>query len=197
MKGETLFDDDSGRLQVYRNWCPDAESWQQRLQQQLHWRQGRVRVYGREHATPRLESWFGALAVRYRYSGQTLVAEGWPELVKPLVAAVCDTTEVAFNAVLANWYRDGNDRMGWHADNEAELGSNPPVASVSLGARRDFRLRRNSDHRHTLSLALGAGDLLLMDGALQHHWQHCVPKRAQAQARISLTFRRVIQATMS
>ena len=192
--GETLFDDDSGRLQVYRNWCADAESWQQRLQHELNWRQGQVRVYGREHATPRLESWFGAAGVHYRYSGQTLVADGWPDTVKPLIDAVCDTTEVAFNAVLANWYRNGDDRMGWHADNEAELGTNPPVASLSLGARRDFRLRRNSDHRQTINLALGEGDLLLMDGALQHHWQHCVPKRARAEARMSLTFRRVIFA---
>lgn len=195
--GETLFDDDSGRLQVYRNWCADAESWCRRLQTQLPWRQGRVRVYGREHDTPRLESWFGAAGVRYRYSGQTLIADGWPEAVVELVAAVRATTAIDFNAVLANWYRHGDDRMGWHADNEAELGPNPPVASLSLGARRDFRLRRKNDHRQTVTVALGEGDLLLMSGALQHHWQHCVPKRAQANARLSLTFRRVIGAENS
>lgn len=177
---------------MYRNWCADAERWQQRLQHELDWRQGRVRVYGREHLTPRLESWFGAAGVVYRYSGQTLQASGWPPAVAPLVEAVCATTGIDFNAVLANWYRDGADRMGWHADNEAELGTNPPVASLSFGAPRDFRLRRNADHKQTLSVALGNGDLLLMSGALQHHWQHSVPKRAHAGPRLSLTFRRVL-----
>lgn len=174
---------------MYRNWCADADLWRDRLKQGLAWRSGRVRVFGREHPTPRLEAWFGAAGVRYRYSGQTLVADGWPERIRPLVEAVQAATGEPFNAVLGNWYRDGGDRMGWHSDDEAELGPDPAVASLSLGERRDFRLRLKADHRRTLSIALGEGDLLLMAGALQHHWQHAVPRRARSGERISLTFR--------
>lgn len=177
---------------MYRNWCADSQWWLQSLVDGLAWRQGRVRVFGREHPIPRLEAWFGAEGVRYRYSGQTLEATGWPALVEPLVEAVCEQAEEPFNAVLANWYRSGGDKMGWHADNEPELGANPVVASLSLGARRDFRLRRNEDHRQTITVGLGEGDLLIMGGALQHHWQHSVPKRANAEDRVSLTFRKIL-----
>lgn len=176
---------------MYRNWCRDADLWMRTLTEQLPWRQGRVRVYGRDHPTPRLESWFGAAGVRYRYSGQQLEATGWPPAVRPLVGAVRELAGEPFNAVLANWYRDGADRMGWHADNEPELGRNPVVGSLSFGVRRDFRLRLNADHRHTLKVALGEGDLLIMAGPLQHHWQHSVPRRARSGERVNLTFRRV------
>lgn len=179
---------------MYRNWCSDADTWMRILTEQLPWRQSEVRVYGRVHPIPRLEAWFGAEGVRYRYSGQQLEADGWPKFVRPLVDAVAEACGAEFNAVLANWYRHGDDRMGWHADNEQELGPNPMVASLSLGARRDFRLRRNENHRDTISIALGEGDLLVMGGALQHHWQHSVPRRAQARERMSLTFRRILQA---
>ena len=176
---------------MYRNWCPDTQWWLQTLVDGLDWRQSRVRVFGREHPIPRLEAWFGAAGVRYRYSGQTLEATGWPAVVKPLMDAVCEQVGEPFNAVLANWYRTGEDKMGWHADNEPELGANPVVASLSLGARRDFRLRRNDDRQRTITVALGEGDLLIMGGALQHHWQHSLPKRAKAEDRINLTFRTI------
>lgn len=177
---------------MYRNWCADADHWMQTLAERLPWHRSEVRVFGRLHPIPRLEAFLGEQGVRYRYSGQLLEARGWPDFIRPLVAAVNDATGVAFNAALANWYRGGDDRMGWHADNEPELGPNPVLASLSFGARRDFRLRRIGNHRDTLTIALGEGDLLVMGASLQHHWQHCVPKRARARERINLTFRRVL-----
>ncbi len=191
MTCDTLLNDETGSLLVYRKWCANSQWWMQTLVDELGWQQSRVKVYGREHPIPRLEAWCGARGIEYRYSGQALVATGWPEVLRPLVDAVCRETGEPFNAMLANWYRTGDDRMGWHADNEPELGVNPVVASLSLGANRDFRLRLNADHGQTIKVALGEGDLLIMAGALQHHWQHSVPKRARAEDRISLTFRTV------
>lgn len=188
-----MLDDASGQLLVYRKWWPDCELWLQRLVDELPWQQSRIKVYGREHPIPRLEAWLGEVGVQYQYSGQTLRATGWPGFIEPLVEAVQEQAQVPFNTLLANWYRHGQDGMGWHADNEPELGANPVVASLSFGAQRDFRLRRNENHQDTLSIPLAAGDLLLMRGALQHHWQHSVPKRAQAEDRVSLTFRRVLR----
>lgn len=157
----------------------------------LPWEQSRVRVYGQEHPIPRLEAWLGEVGVRYGYSGQTRVMNGWPAHWQPLIDAVGRQASSDFNFALANWYRNGADRMGWHADNEAELGSNPTVATLSFGDARDFRLRRNDNHRETLTVTLNPGDLVVMSGAMQHHWQHSLPARAKAGDRISLTFRRV------
>lgn len=158
----------------------------------LPWEQSRVRVYGREHPIPRLEAWLGDVGVRYGYSGQSRIMKGWPAHWRPLLGAVGEAAGTDFNFALANWYRDGADRMGWHADNEAGLGRNPTVATLSFGDARDFRLRRNDNHRQTLTVKLNRGDLVVMSGAMQHHWQHSLPARAKAGDRISLTFRRIV-----
>jgi alkylated DNA repair dioxygenase AlkB len=186
---DTLLDDQTGYLQVYRNWCPNAEAWLQDCVENLPWGQSRVRVYGKEHPIPRLEAWLGDAGVRYGYSGQVRVMNGWPEHWLALLGAVSEQSGCAFNFALANWYRSGADRMGWHADNEPELGVNPTVAILSFGASRDLRLRRNDDHKDTITVPLNQGDLLVMSSAMQHHWQHSLPVRAKAGDRISLTFR--------
>ena len=97
-----------------------------------------------------------------------------------------------FNSVLLNWYRNGNDHLNWHADDEKELGRNPTIASVNFGETRDFIVRRKDDRTRRLVLPLKHGTLLLMRGALQHHWEHSVPKRLEARrSRFNLTFRRI------
>ncbi|MEX2319946.1 MAG: alpha-ketoglutarate-dependent dioxygenase AlkB [Saccharospirillum sp.] len=189
---ETLLDDQSGCLQVYRNWWPNAEAWMQDCVENLPWEQSRVRVYGQEHPIPRLEAWLGEAGIRYGYSGQTRVMNGWPAHWLHLLETVNREAGCEFNFALANWYRNGADRMGWHADSEPELGVNPTVATLSLGAARDFRLRRNEQHKDTLTVSLASGDLVVMSGALQHHWQHSLPARAKAGDRISLTFRQIV-----
>jgi len=131
--------------------------------------------------------------VRYGYSGQVKVMTGWPEHWLPLQHAVSEQSGCSFNFALANWYRNGSDRMGWHADNEPELGVNPSVAILSFGASRDLRLRHNDNRKNTLSVRLNQGDLLVMTGATQHYWQHSLPARARAKDRISLTFRQIIR----
>jgi alkylated DNA repair dioxygenase AlkB len=94
--------------------------------------------------------------------------------------------------VLLNLYRDGRDGMGWHADDEPELGRNPVIASVSLGAERRFCLRHRRRRDLKIDLPLPHGSLLCMSGATQHHWLHALPKtRRPAGERINLTLRQV------
>lgn len=110
--------------------------------------------------------------------------------IKSLVESVCETN---FTTVLLNYYRDGNDGNGWHADNEKELGMNPIIVSLSLGAERNFQLKHNSDASQKKNIILENGSLLLMKGTTQHFWKHQVPKTAKpVGSRINLTFR-VIQ----
>ena len=141
---------------------------------------------------PRLTAFVADAGLEYRYSGVTHRGSGWPtELldVKKRVEALADAE---FNSLLLNLYRDGRDSIGFHADDEPELGRNPVVASVSLGAVRKFILKHpGSNERLTFDLAHGS--LLVMAGTCQHHWRHAVPKTAAAVGeRINLTFRNLL-----
>lgn len=155
---------------------------------QLPLHQGHVRLYGNIHPTPRLQAWFGEHT--YRYSGVTLDAQPMPSLFHSVTEALLARTGIAFNSVLVNLYRDGQDHMGWHSDDEVELGTSPQIASLSLGASRDFLIKRKDGQGTKYRLALEHGDLLLMGGNMQHEWLHSLPKRTRVTApRINLTFR--------
>ncbi len=157
---------------------------------ELAWKQRSLKIFGKERLEPRLVAWYGDETAVYTYSGRVNIPLPWHPELKTLandVEALCSSP---FNAVLANLYRDGNDSMGWHADDEPELGENPIVASISLGASRDFRMRLRAATDITHSLQLTSGSLLIMKAGMQATWQHCVPKRKRCeQARINLTFR--------
>ncbi|MDX1804646.1 MAG: alpha-ketoglutarate-dependent dioxygenase AlkB [Alcanivorax sp.] len=156
------------------------------------WQQPLVQVFAKWHRVPRMTCWYGDAGVRYRYAGMEHSANGWPETLTPLRAAIETLTGLHFNSVLANLYRDGHDSMGYHSDDEAELGEQPWIASFSLGAERDFVLRpKYGAHRgQCLRLPLQDNQLLLMNPAVQHHYQHALPRRARVhQSRINLTFR--------
>jgi len=153
----------------------------------------KIVIVGRELETPRLTSWHGDPGACYRYSGRTFEPEAWTAELADVRDRLDAALGVRFNAVLVNHYRDGRDSMGFHADDEPELGPAAPddvlIASVSLGAARRFvmRHRRRGDR---LEVALGAGALLVMGGRTQRRWQHGVPKtRVHVGARTSLTFR--------
>ncbi|RUO27059.1 alpha-ketoglutarate-dependent dioxygenase AlkB [Aliidiomarina minuta] len=174
------------------NWlnASRASDLEQRLRDELDWHQGDVKVFGRWHKTPRLQAWHGDPDVQYRYSGKTLNAMPWTPALDNLRFEL-QKMDIATNAVLANLYRDGNDKMGWHSDNEPELGEQPVIASVSLGAERDFLLRHRK-LQHKCSLTLKHGSLLVMSGDTQHYWQHSLPVRKKvSESRINLTFRRL------
>ena len=153
------------------------------------WRAEIVTVYGKQHLQPRLSAAYGAAP--YTYSGLTIDPLPWTPLLLSIKQAVESATAHTFNTVLLNYYRDGRDSMGMHSDNERELGRNPAVASVSFGATRTFILRHKAS-RHTIKLDLTDGCLLLMAGALQHHWQHGINKSARSLGpRVNLTFRSI------
>jgi alkylated DNA repair dioxygenase AlkB len=159
------------------------------------WRQEKITLFGRSVMQPRLTSWMGDPEAVYTYSGLTLVPVPWTPAVHALKTRVEDALGERFNGVLLNLYRNGEDSMGLHADDEPELG--PVVASLSLGAVRRFVLkprRRARDGSH--SMELGHGSLLVMDAATQAHWVHGIPKQPKIEdARINLTFRQIVKPT--
>ena len=156
------------------------------------WEQHELKLFGRCVKAPRLSAWYGDRGAAYAYSGVRLTPREWTAsllAVKNTVETLCRQT---FNSVLLNCYRNGDDSMGWHSDDEPELGPEPVIASVSLGAQRALRLRHKRDRRHTHRLLLPDASLLLMQGATQSCWQHSLPKtRSRCGQRINLTFRTV------
>lgn len=169
-----------------------ADDLMQRLSEELDWQQASISLFGKTVAEPRLTAWHADPGVVYGYSGRRLPAVGWPDSLQRLRRQICAATGHAFNAVLGNLYRDGNDYMGWHSDDEASLGRRPVVASLSLGAERTFVLRRKDDHKVQHRMQLAHGSLLVMQGQTQHYWQHAMPKRLKVdRPRINLTFRLV------
>lgn len=157
------------------------------------WRRETLTLFGRRMSTPRLTAWYGDPGCGYRYSGVAHAVTGWTPVLAALRDRITQSLDWRPNFVLANRYRDGQDCMGWHADDEPALGPSPMIVSLSFGAVRRFRLRRRDDHGTAQSLALEHGSLLLMWGSTQREWQHCLPRsRRVHEERINLTFRRVL-----
>jgi alkylated DNA repair dioxygenase AlkB len=157
----------------------------------IEWREESLLIFGRRVKVPRLCAWYGDDGVTYRYSHAEHRADVWPPLIRSLRDALHSRLGIRFNFVLANLYRDGNDALGWHADNERELGRYPCIASLSFGVSRRFCMRARARDRR-FSVLLEPGSLLLMWGASQRDWQHSVPRsRDVSEPRINLTFRMV------
>lgn len=155
------------------------------------WRQEYITLFGKTHKVPRLSCWMGDTGLDYRYSNMTMHPVAWTDTVLSIKQQLEGTTRLSFNSVLINYYRHGGDSNGWHSDDEPELGSDPVIASLSLGGARDFKLRHKTKKGLQYSLSLAHGSLLLMQGNTQRDWQHHVPKRAIAEPRINLTFRTI------
>lgn len=169
-----------------------AQRWFDRLHAEVPWERHRLRLFGREIDAPRLSCWVGDAAAVYRYSGKRFVPRAWTPALAELRDRLSLLCGEVYNSVLCNLYRDGNDSMGWHSDDEPELGRRPRIASLSFGAVRMFRLRHRRDPMARVELPLAAGSLLLMAGDTQANYRHSVPKTARCPgARINLTFRRV------
>lgn len=162
------------------------------LRESIRWRQDQITVYGKTHPQPRLTCWYGDRS--YSYSGITMHPDPWSPLLTTLKRRVEEASGEEFNSLLVNYYRDGNDHVSWHADDEKELGTNPAIASLSFGEVRRFQLRhRSKKELAPVTLDLEAGSLLLMKGPLQHHWVHRIAKTARPRGgRINLTFRKII-----
>jgi alkylated DNA repair dioxygenase AlkB len=162
------------------------------LQREIEWEQRSIRIFGREVPQPRLTAWYGD--VGYTYSGLHWEAKEWPKILMLVKTAVEARSGEMFNSVLANLYRNGQDSVGWHSDDEPELGRNPGIASISLGFERTFHMKHKRQEDEWKML-LGHGSLLLMKGPTQHYWKHTLPKDIRVQEpRINLTFRRMLAA---
>ena len=177
--------------QLFPGWMTKIETkeWKEKISTNLEWQQPNVKVFGKKYLIPRKTIFIGEKNISYSYSGITHQSIGWPNWFYPLLERVCLTSETTFNGCLLNLYRNGNDRMGWHADNEKELKYDKPIASLTLGAERDFSLK-NCFLPIKENLLLQDGDLLIMKPPCQTEWLHSVPIRKRVlDSRINLTFR--------
>lgn len=160
------------------------------LRHELPWEQHSVLICERLIPQPRLSSWHGEVVHTYSTLAHTLTPHPWTASLKKLKQHVEIITGCYFNSMLANLYRSGNDAIGWHCDDEPELGLAPIIASISLGAERRFDMRRRDDHTNLVRLTLGHGSLLVMAGKTQRNWQHSVARTSRPVGeRINLTFR--------
>jgi alkylated DNA repair dioxygenase AlkB len=184
----------NGEYQFYPNFFNTIESkkYFDELINNISWKQESMIMYGKKILFPRLTSWYGDTDKPYSFSGITLNPNNWTSTLLEIKEKISTYTEAKFNSVLLNRYRNGNDSISWHTDAEKELGNNPIIASVNFGATRKFQLR----HIHSgekIEIELQNGSLLIMQGSLQHYWQHQVPKTSKKiNERINLTFRVII-----
>ena len=163
------------------------------LQKEIVWRDEPIFLYGKPVKQPRLFAWYGDTGIKYSYSGLDLETVPWSELLLKIKTCVEEYAEQSFNSVLLNLYRDQNDHMGLHSDDEKELGKNPVIASLSLGETRIFQLKHKIS-KESFNLDLEEGSLLIMSGETQRYWKHGIKKeRSQCGPRINLTFRNIIQ----
>jgi alkylated DNA repair dioxygenase AlkB len=153
------------------------------------WKQETMNMYGKRVDFPRLTSWYGDNDKPYSFSGITLDPNPWTKELLEIKAKIEPIADVNFNSVLLNRYRNGSDSISWHTDAEKELGLNPIIASVNFGATRNFQLR-HIETKEKIDIDLSHGCLLIMQGELQHFWQHQIPKTTKpVNERINLTFR--------
>ncbi|MCC4603757.1 alpha-ketoglutarate-dependent dioxygenase AlkB [Xanthomonas campestris pv. badrii] len=182
------------QIRWQRGWldAPQADTLLQTLLAQVRWEVHRIRMFGRVVDSPRLSSWIGDADASYRYSGTQFAPQPWLDALQPVRARLEAETGHPFNSVLVNRYRSGADAMGWHSDDEPELGAQPLIASVSLGATRRFAFKHRDDAALKQTLELGHGDLLLMGGDTQRCYKHALPRTARPVGeRINLTFRQI------
>lgn len=165
------------------------------LSSEIIWRQDEIKIFGKTYLQPRKTAIYGDKGISYTYSGITMPVNPWtPDLIE-LKKKVEEKSESKFNFVLLNWYRNGQDSMGWHSDDEKELGPNPIIASLSLGVSRDFKFRpRKNCQGDSFKVQLSNGSLLIMKGETQHFWQHAIDKSKKIDSgRINLTFRNYVE----
>jgi alkylated DNA repair dioxygenase AlkB len=180
-----------GEIIFYPNFFLKQESDEllKNLRNNIQWKQESMRMYGKVIEFPRLTAWYGNNDKAYSFSGITLQPHPWTNDILFIKKRIEPKANVQFNSVLLNLYRNGNDSISWHTDAEKELGINPIIASVNFGETRKFQLKHNKT-KEKIEIELSHGTLIIMQGELQHNWQHQVPKTSKpVKERINLTFR--------
>jgi alkylated DNA repair dioxygenase AlkB len=194
---ETLIDGPDGRARLWVDAIAHPAVLMEELEGAVHWQTEFIRMFGKTYKVPRKVAWHGDVGAVYRYAGVDHEPSPWFPVLEGLRERVAELAGAPFNSVLLNRYRDGNDCMGWHRDNERELGDQPVIASVSLGAERRFDLRHVTT-KEQVSCLLPVGSVLVMDGPLQSMWQHRLPRAKKVtEPRINLTFRFVLSRRTS
>lgn len=170
----------------------ESDRYFETLIREIEWKQEPILIYGKTVMQPRLTAWYGDPEKSYQYSGITMHPKNWTDALLEIKQKIEAVSSVIFNSALLNQYRDENDSVGWHRDNEKSLGINPVIGSVSFGATRTFLLRYCADKSIRHSLELTHGSLLLMQGETQRYWEHSIPKQtAPSGPRINITFRKI------
>jgi alkylated DNA repair dioxygenase AlkB len=160
---------------------------------EIQWKQEPIKIFGKEVMQPRLTAWYGDIDKPYSYSGITMQPYAWSGSLKTIKQKIEAVAGVTFTSALLNLYRNGNDSMGWHRDNEKELGDQPVIGSVSFGATRTFQFRDYKTKKDLKSIELSHGSFLTMRGETNHYWEHSVPKtKLVLKERINITFRMII-----
>jgi alkylated DNA repair dioxygenase AlkB len=180
------------KVTLYRGFFTAAESDRllQELSDKIDWKRESAVFAGGKVPLPRLTAWYGDAGKSYSYSGITVHPNPWTPTLLRIKERVEAIAGVKFNSVLLNFYRNEQDSVGWHSDDEPELGTNPVIASVSFGAERTFQFKHKENPDLRQSVGLSHGSLLLMAGSTQHHWKHQIPKTKKPHGpRINLTFR--------
>ena len=171
----------------------ESGSIMQALISEIDWKQYQIKIFGKTLDQPRLTAYYGEDHPYYAYSNIKLQ----PIPFTPILLSIKNKIEALnlekFNGVFLNYYRNGDDSMGWHADDEKELGTNPVIASLSFGASRNFQLQHSLDKSISkATIVLNDASLLIMKGVTQHFWKHQIPKQKNKGPRINLTFRKII-----
>ncbi|MEK0179385.1 alpha-ketoglutarate-dependent dioxygenase AlkB [Microcoleus anatoxicus] len=189
---ETVVIDTDGEVIFYPNLFSIQESDRlfSELDSSVKWRHDTIHIYGKKIPLPRLTAWYGDEGKSYIYSGIEQHPEPWNSTLRLIKLKAEEISQITFNSVLINLYRDGKDSVSWHSDDEPELGENPIIASISLGGTRRFSLRHKTSKDYKIDIDLPKGSLLLMKGETQHFWKHQIAKTAKSvEPRINLTFR--------
>lgn len=178
-------------ISFWPNWLKagEADSLLNQSIESIDWRADTIRIVGKIIPIPRLQQWYGEPGTTYTYSNICMPAVSFPGWMDSLRQRIEEQSDAAFNRALVNYYRDGSDSVDWHADDEPELGAEPVIASLSLGAERVFQLR-HTETGERISLSLPHGSLLLMGAGIQNYWQHRVAKvKGLSEPRVNFTFR--------
>jgi alkylated DNA repair dioxygenase AlkB len=191
-----LYDLPDADITLFENFFTNQESKKlhQNLIENIQWRQDKIKIFGKLIDQPRLTAFYGDATKDYSYSGIVMKPNDWNDDLLFIKNRVEEIAKIKFTSVLLNYYRDGKDSMGWHSDDEKELGQNSVIGSVSFGESRVFQLRHKlRKDIKKVDIKLTDGSFLLMKGTTQHFWQHQIPKTTRhLEARINLTFRKLV-----
>ena len=194
IKKEVIAGYENLEIDIYKNigLGQKEDLWFQSCLHDLNWETGFIKIFGKTHQIPRLQSWYADDGIEYTYSGKKLQRHNWNKTLLEIKQEIESITSIKFNSVLANLYRNGNDSMGLHSDNEKELGINPVIASLSLGESRDIHFK-HKNIKTSINIPQISGQLIVMYGQTQKYWKHEIKKTKKfKKPRINLTFRNII-----